>query len=154
MTLVETMVFLVVVGIALGALLRAYQQAVVDSVDPVVRTRALELAQATLDEVMARKFDESTPTGGVPPCNGIGGVVCTGIVADVGYDDVGDYNGYADSADPNYLVSVTVNDAGTDLGITNSNARLVSVTVNYLDSNPLRSSGRGSLTLSAYRVNF
>ncbi len=153
-TLIETMVFLVVVGIALGALLRVYQQAVMDSVDPVVRIRALEIAQAQLDEIIARKFDETTPVGGVPPCNGIGGDPCTGITADTDYDDVGDYNGYSDTSDANFLVNVQVNEAGSDLGVANANARLISVTVDYLDSNPLRASGRGSLTLSVYRVNF
>lgn len=148
-TLIETIVFIVVVSIALGALLRVFQQASIDSVDPVVKTKALEVAQATLDEILSRKFADNTPTGGVPACD-----PCSAIGTGPGFNDVGDYNGYTDNSDPNFRISVSVTDAGGDLGIAANNARLVTVTVDYIDSNPLRSAGRGRLSLSAYRVNF
>lgn len=145
-TLIETIVFLVVVSIALVALVRVYSAAVVASVDPVVRVRALEKAQAQMDEVLARKFDENTPTGGVPACDSTDGVACAGIVADTDYDDVGDYNGFTDTSEASYAVSVTVVNAGTEIGLLSTRARRITVSVSM--------PGGDSVILSAYKVNF
>lgn len=145
-TLIEMIAFLVILGVALMALMTVFNESVVKSVDPVVRVRALEIGQAQLDEIMARRFDENTPTGGIPACGSITGVACLGIVADTGYDDVGDYNGFAVATDPAYPLQVSVASAGADLGLPNDQARLVSVTVDM--------PGGSQLTLSAYRVNF
>src|SRR5688572_1380949 len=62
-TLIETIIFIVVVSIGLGALLMVFNQSVVKSVDPVIRIKALEKGQALMDEILARKFAENTPTG-------------------------------------------------------------------------------------------
>ncbi len=145
-TLIETIVFIVVVSIGLGALLSVYYQNMTNSVDPVLRMKAAEKAQATLDDILARRFDENSPTGGIPQCGSTDGTACAGISADSDYDDVGDFNGYSDSSDTGYIVDVTVTEAGTDLSITNAHARLITVKVTMPDSN--------TLTLSAYRVNF
>src|SRR5690606_8207728 len=141
-TLVETIVFIVVVSIALVALIRVFNASVSQSVDPLVRIRALELGQAQLDEILARKFDENTPTGGVPACDSPDGVACAGIAADSDYDDVGDYNNYTNSAYSGYVISVSVVNAGGDLGLPVSQARLVSVNVSMPHGD--------ALTLSSY----
>ena len=147
-TLVELLVFMVVVAIGLVSLLKVFDRAVGNSVDPVVQVRALECAQAKLDEVLARRFDASTPAGGIPACGSAsaGAVACTGIVADVALDDVGDYNGTVDNTLANCSVAVVVAEAGVDLGMANSRARRITVTSN--------SDGGGQVVLSAYRVNF
>jgi len=145
-TLIETIVFLVVMGIALTALMSVFNESVVKSVDPVVRVRALELGQAQLDEILARNFDENTPTGGVPACDTVFGSACQGIAPDGDFDDVGDYNGFTDASDPLYPVSVVVVEAGAELGIPASQARRITVTVAI--------PGGDSLTLSVYRTNF
>ncbi len=143
-TLIETIVFLVVVSIALVALVRVYTFAVSNSVDPVVRTRALELAQAQLDEILARKFDEATPTGGVPACNTLTGPLCIGITPDADYDDVGDYHGFVNSSDPYHTLTVSVTE--TTVGTPPAQARLISVTSTI--------PGGDSLVLSVYKTNF
>lgn len=145
-TLIETIVFMVVISIALAALVQVYTYAVVNSVDPVVRTRALELAQAQMDEILARKFDENTPSGGVPACNSSGAPACAGITPDSDYDDVGDFNGSPTISDPNHTLSVSVVDAGADIGLPAAQARLITVTVSVTASD--------SLTLSVYKTNF
>lgn len=145
-SLIELVVFIVVVSIGLGAVLSVFNQSVVRSVDPAVRVKALERAQALMDEILARKFDENTPTGGVPACDSIMGSPCAGIVADSGYDDVGDYHGYSDTSDSRFKVSAEVIVAGDHLGLTVSRARLIRITVAM--------PGAGALTLSAYKVNF
>ena len=89
-SLLELIVFIVVVSIALGALFSVFNHSMVNSVDPIVRVRAMECAQAKLDEIMARKFDENTPSGGVPACGRAetGASGCSGIGADVDFDDL------------------------------------------------------------------
>ena len=41
-------------------------------------TKAIELAQSYSSEIKAKRFDENSPVGGVPPCDGVsGGNGCT-----------------------------------------------------------------------------
>jgi MSHA pilin protein MshD len=145
-TLVELMFFLVVVAIGLGGLLKVFNDAVLHSVDPILRVKAVEKTQALLDEILARKFDENTPTGGYPPCNSAGAAVCAGISVDSGYDDVGDYNGYSDSTDTGLVTSVAVVNAGTEVGVTNTNARRITITTVMSDGS--------KVVLSAYKLNY
>lgn len=97
-SLVELIVFIVVVSIALLALLGVYQQATIHNVDPIVRVRALEAAQSKLDEILALKYDENTPTGGVPACDsGPDANSCSlTLGADGNFNDVDDYNDWSD----------------------------------------------------------
>ena len=125
---------------------KVFSQSVGQSVDPAMRIKALEKGQALMDEILARKFDENSPTGGVPACDTTGANVCAGIAVDAGFDDVGDYNGYTNSLEGGYTLSVTVVAAGTELGISNTQARRVTVVANMPDGN--------SVTLSAYKANF
>lgn len=145
-TLIELIVFIVVVNIALVAVLQIYGQAIVNSVDPVVRMRATELARSQLDEILARRFDENTPTGGVPACGSTGASACLGITPDSDYDDVGDFNGYTDTSDSRYPIAVVVEDAGTDIGLAATMARKITVTVTMPDGH--------SVSLAAYKANF
>ena len=148
-TLIELIVFIVVISIALTGLFSVFNQSMVNSIDPIVRVRALELAQSKLDEILVRKFAENTPTGGVPACGSFdfGGVACTAIqgAADTDLDDVGDYHGQP-STDGSFTIAVAVTEQGTEIGLTNNQARRVSVTVTMPDA--------ATLTLSGYKVNF
>ncbi len=145
-TLIEVIVFIVIIAVAMGALLAVFNHSVVNSVDPAVRVKALEKGQALLDEILARKFDENTPTGGVPACDSSAGQPCLGISPDGDFEDVGDYQGYADISDPKFPISVSVVNAGADLGLSANRARLIVVSVGM--------PGGSTLRLSAYKVNF
>lgn len=145
-TLIETIVFIVVISIALMALLKVFNQSVMQSVDPAIRIQALERGQALLDDILARRFDENTPAGGVPACGSSAGSACAGISADAGFDDVGDYHGFSQSFGVGFSAAVTVTQAGSELGLANTLARRITVVVNSPDGE--------TLTLSAYKVNF
>lgn len=140
-TLIELIVFIVVMSIALIAIVAVFQNAIINSVDPVKRIRMLELAQSQLDRVLALRYDENTPSGGVPACGSVSGVACDNAT-ELDLDDVDDYNGVNDTPAPGYNRSVSV--AVTSLDGTP--AKQVSVTVTTSDGD--------SLTLSSYRVNF
>lgn len=153
-TLIELIVFIVVVSIALTVMVTAMNSSLIRSVDPVMDIRALECAQAMLDEINARKFDENSPTGGIPACVwDPGGVyVCGGIVPHNPGDEVSDKNDVGDFE--NYQgerhrcdISVSVTDAGADLGLADDrNARLITVEA--------RTASGGKTVLSTYRTNF
>jgi MSHA pilin protein MshD len=117
-SLIEMIVFIVVVSIALGALVGVYRQAMVSNVDPIIRTRALESAQSLLDEILSLKYSQSTPTGGVPACS-----PCDDI-PDANMDDVDDYRGFSDfpfGTTAGYRRDVTV--------VTGNNIKVITVTV-------------------------
>jgi len=144
-SLLELIAFIVIVSIATAALFKAYNFSVMHSVDPLAQVRALELAQAKLDEILALKYDENTPTGGIPACGSFGAIACSNT-PDANMNDVDDYNNYSDTP---YTVVVS----GTTYSYTRSvtvstanNQKLVTVTV---------STPQGvSITLAAYRSNF
>ena len=157
-TLVEMVVFMVVIAVALGALLAVYNQSVTNSVDPIVRIKLLEIAQSQLDEVTARKYDENTPTGGIPACDSaeLNAPACVAQAdADLGpdgetgtasFDDVDDFDGLHVDLASNYDIDVEVIFAGGELGLANNSAKRITVTAT--------APGGESLTLSSYRTNF
>ena len=61
---------------------------------------------------------------------------------------MGDFNGFTDSATHSpYVIATTVTNDGSTIGLSNDQARLVTVTVR-------RGSGSPLIVLSAYKVNF
>lgn len=141
-TLVELIVFIVVVAIGIAGILMVMDVSVKSSADPMVRKQAMALADSLLEEILLKNYAD--PDG--PP-----------NVVEVGrdlYDDVDDFNGLDElisAAGPfftgmpaslyGYRVQVAV--AGTTLG--SVAAKRVSVTV---------SRDRESVTLAGYRTSY
>jgi MSHA pilin protein MshD len=138
-TLMEMIVFIVVVSIALTVLTAAYNQSVIKSSEPLIRQKSLNLAQAKMDEVMALKYDAMTPTGGIPACNStvVGAPLCNDT-PDADMNDVDDFNNQTDEPYPGYQRQVTVTTA--------INRKLIQVRVTAPDSS--------SILLTAERANF
>jgi MSHA pilin protein MshD len=110
-SLIELVLFIVIIGIALAALLSVLNVTTQNSVDPLLRKQALTIAESLLEEVQLHDF--SNPAGGFT-----GAATQTNRAS---FDDVMDYNGFATtgiySADgsgtvitglSDYNVSVTV----------------------------------------------
>lgn len=136
-SLIELIVFIVVVSIALLALVGVYRQATINNADPIIRMRALEAAQSLLDEIISLKYDEQTPTGGVPACPTVGTNACNNS-PDGNMNDVDDYHNFSDTPYPNYVRSVSVTTA--------NNIKLITVSVTTPTSE--------TFLLSAERANF
>lgn len=136
-SLIEMVVFIVVISIALVALVGVYRQATIGNADPIIRVRALEAAQARLDEIISLKYDEQTPTGGVPACSSFGAPACDNT-KDGNMNDVDDYHNVNDAPYPNYVRSVSVTTA--------NNIKLITVSVTTPTSE--------IFLLSAERANF
>jgi MSHA pilin protein MshD len=136
-SLIEMIVFIIVLGIASSALFATYNYSLMHNTDPLIQVRALELAQAKLDEIIALKYDANTPTGGIPACDTPTGVACNNS-PDTNMNDVDDFHNASDVPYTGYSRSVTVTTANS--------MKLISVTV---------AAPKGwSVTLAAYRANF
>ncbi len=141
-TLIELVISIVVVSIAVSAVLMTLTTHVGYSADPMLRHQAVAIAEAYLEEIFLKPFDDP---------DGVDGEASRAL-----YDDVDDYGGLVDvgardqfdAALPglgNYTVSVTVTPSAFS-GIAASDSYLINVTVTH--------AANINFTLSAYRPNF
>ena len=147
-SLIELILFMVIVSTALAGLLSVMNVNTIGSVDPLIRKQALTIAESLLEEVELHDF-----------ANPDGGFTGDAIQANrASFDDVMDYNGFATTgiypADgsatvvpglADYDVSVTVTNTAWD-SIPAADAVQITVTV----TDP-----RGqSIQAVGYRVNY
>ena len=147
-SLIELILFMVIVSTALAGLLSVMNVNTIGSVDPLIRKQALTIAESLLEEVELHDF-----------ANPDGGFTGAAIQANrASFDDVMDYNGFATTgiypADgsatvvpglADYDVSVTVTNTAWD-SIPAADAVQITVTV----TDP-----RGqSIQAVGYRVNY
>jgi MSHA pilin protein MshD len=161
-TLIEVILFVVVVSAGLAGLLTVFNTGVKDSADPMRRKQAMLIAEATLGEVMQKSFQndpaDSSNASSTLGCTPTTTPACTANswLARPNYNDVDDFNGFAqngikqiDGITPvngleTYSVSISV--AAHALGaISAANAKLITVNVIGGDQN---------VSLSAYRTNY
>lgn len=107
LTLVELIVFIVIVGVALAGVLTVLNHATRHSADPLIRKQALTIAEALLEEVMLQPFtwcDPDDPRAATAISNAVGVTGCTatatvegigaeGAEARGNFDNVSDYDG-------------------------------------------------------------
>ncbi len=143
-TLIEIIVTIIVIGISATALMSVFTNMIRGSADPVIQQQAATIAEAYLEEIMLRAFDD-------PQVAESGGAEAGETRP--GYDDVQDYNslGTTQVRDQNnnpvaalsdYQVTVTVSPA-----LLNAvNTMQIDVSVNH----PVT----GTITLSAFRADY
>ena len=81
-TLIELVIAIVIVSIAVSAVLMALSMTVGYSADPMIRHQAIAIAEAYLEEIALKAFDDP---------DGVDGEANRTL-----YDDVDDYNGLVD----------------------------------------------------------
>ncbi|MEK6662863.1 MAG: pilus assembly protein MshD [Pseudomonadota bacterium] len=152
-SLIEVIVFILVVSVALAGVLSVMNLTTQRSADPLIRKQAIAVAESMLEEVSLHDF-----------------AVTSAPVAPIqanrqSFDDIGDYNNFTtsgiypiDSATPitgltGYSVSVSVSVAAADLGpaaslitAASGNASLITVTVTGPDN--------VSVVLAGYRTAY
>ena len=133
-SLIELVITIVVLGIALSALTSSIFTGVGRNADPLWQSKATQLSQAYLDEILSMRYQEDSPLGGgaVNTCFASGSEA--GETNRSLYDDVDDYDDLSETADfldtttpsnySGYTVSieVTCNDVAT-------NSKLIAVTI-------------------------
>lgn len=100
-TMVELILTIVIISVALVGISAAMTAGSSRSSDITLQLRTVALAQAYLDEILGKRFDENTRNRGIPPCRPLSSRLCTAegsFGSDGGetratFDDVDDYHG-------------------------------------------------------------
>lgn len=155
-SLIELVITIVVLGIALTALSSSLFNAVGKNADPLWQTKATQLSQAYLDEILAMKYQEDSLIEGNTVGTCVIGGAETGESDRSDFDDVDDYHGLTETARfldqtsglastySGYNISIQV--ACVDAqGNTSNNSKLIELTVT--------SPTNESLIFSAYRAD-
>ncbi|MFA6013494.1 MAG: type II secretion system protein [Gallionellaceae bacterium] len=143
-SLVELIMFIVIIGIALVSLLGLMNTLTRDSVDPMIRKQALAVAESLLEEIELQDFSSSAATAGA---------VNTGNRSD--YHIVSEYNnftmtgitslnGTAVSGLSGYIANVAVSSPVLPPclpGVTAASQAIITVTVNSPAGEAIRSVG-------------
>ena len=150
-SLVEVIVFIMIVSIALAGVLSVMNLTTQRSADPLVRKQAIAVAESLLEEILLHEFALT------------GALVAPTQANRTLFDDIGDYNGFStsgvfplDSATPisglslyNVSVSVASADlgpAGSVISAASNQAKLIRVTVTGPDN--------VSVVLAGYRAGY
>lgn len=135
-TLIELVIFIVVVSVGLAGILSVMNFTVRHSADPMVRKQAAALADSILEEILLKEYTDPDGTE-------------TGEAGRSTYDDVDDYNGLTETAFTDlpvglsgYGVVITVAAPSALNGIA---MKKVTVAVN---------SGTESISMTGYRANY
>ncbi len=142
-TLIELVISIVIVSIAASALLMALSMTIGYSADPMIRHQAIAIAEAYLEEIALKAFDDP---------DGVDGEANRTL-----YDDVDDYNGLVDvgardqfndalAGLDDYTVTVAVTASSALPSIASTDLFLISVTITH--------AANIDFTVSAYRANF
>lgn len=89
LTLIELIIFMVIISVGITGILSVMNLTSKNSVDPMVRKQALSVAEAVMDEVLAKDF--ANPSGGFTESSS----TCANRNL---YDDVADYNCFKTSS--------------------------------------------------------
>lgn len=134
-TLIELIIFMVVVSAGLAGILTVMNTVVKSSADPMVRKQAMALADSILEEIVLKAYADP---------DGVSGETTRETM-----DDVADYHGKTNALFTDlptdlaaYAIAISVTDDAATLGVS---AKKVTVTV---------SRGSESVQLTGFRANY
>jgi MSHA pilin protein MshD len=177
LTLIEQIVFMIVIGVGVVGLVSVMGTMIRTSADPMVSKQSLAIAEAMLNEVLQQPNtwcdpDDANASTALSYA-GCASVAQSTLGANAGesrnggagaaYDNVRDYAGYAqdDVADPagdfavsGYRAEVAVAEVGASFGVASDAALAVTVTVCRTTSPSSLCSGRESFSLTGYRFRY
>ncbi len=141
-TLIELVISIVIVSIAVSAVLMVMSMNVGHSADPMIRYQAVAIAEAYLEEISLKAFDD--PGGGDVEAS-----------RDL-YDDADDYHGLVDVGARNQFDAALpgLGDYTISVTVTQSALPLIAASDNYLINVTVTHAADINFTLSAYRPNF
>lgn len=156
-TLIELVMTIVIISVAIAGVVGAFALITGRSADPLNQTRAVELAQLYMDEIITRKYDHNAPEGGVPRYNGSCNIATEEGAGNRGqFNDVDDYDGLEDSppADAQgpldgyngFTVEVEVRCDNDGLDLPAGQAKRIDLSIT--------APGNQTFVFSAYKANF
>ena len=183
LSLIELIIFIVVVGIALAGVLLVMNQTISHSSDPLVRKQVLAIAEALLEEVELMPFtycdpdDANVTTAKAATINPADPLQCAstveGLAPQAGetryststpFDNVGDYNGFdTATATPSGVRDIASNLIGLSgyrATVTVAQSALmgtaftVPAAASYLVSVSVTGPGNESVTVNGYRARY
>jgi len=165
-SLIETILVIVLLGVAVAGMAAMFLNNVSKSHEPYLRQRALAVANAFMDEILRKRWDDNSPLGG--GCVNTGTALCASGPAPAGigneeaaradWDDIDDFNAISNQSPPQdssgsdmpgyegFTVSVTVSQPGAWNGVPAADVKRIEVQVT--------SNNGETISLSAWRVNF
>lgn len=153
-TLIEVIIFIVVVAAGLAGILSVSNTVVKSSADPVVRKQTIAIAESLLEEILLKEYcdpDTVDASTNPPTC----GAHTTEASRNL-YDDVDDYNGYSTASGITDMVGAAV----PGLGSYNIAPAVTVAASNDLTGVPSKkvtvsvTGAAGTITLSGYRSNY
>jgi MSHA pilin protein MshD len=184
LTLVELIVFIVIVSVGLAGLLSALNISVLHSADPMVRKQASAIAEGLMEEVALQPFTYCDPTdanvataapfrtAGVLNSCTVSGIVKNRYIDDAShtrFNNVNDYNGFAMNGAQTCVGAATgicdINGTNPSPNLTGYTAAVAVTNVgtafngSYTHGEALRidvtvARGNESLTLTSYRFRY
>jgi MSHA pilin protein MshD len=134
-TLIELIIFIVVVSAALAGILSVMNTVVKSSADPMVRKQAVALADSIMEEILLKSYQHDA-------------LVPAGTDRST-YDNVDDYDGKSNALFTDlpaelatYVIGIAVTDGSGALGVA---AKKVTVTITH---------GSEVITMTGYRANY
>ena len=130
-SLIEMILFIVVFTLGVMGIMILYYNTLGRTSDPLVRERGIQVAQAVMDEILSKKWDENTPNGGCKDNDY--STLCSPNNSSIGPDNdennIRDYDDVDDYVDTgtNYKKTKTWN--SSDFGLTPGYT--VKITVSY-----------------------
>lgn len=161
-TLIELVIFIVIVSVALAGVLTVLNITTKSSADPMVRKQALAIAEALLEEVMMQPYTYCDPDD-VTAATATSTAGCTTTVENIGpdvnpngttetrasstnpFDNVNDYDG----------LSTTTNIAGGGVAKYTANVTVANATLNAVSGLLITvavNSGTETISLQGYRT--
>ena len=146
-TLIEIIIFIVIVGVGVAGVLSVMNQVTMHSADPLVRKQASAMAESVLEEILLKSYCnpatvDSTTT---PPTCG----AASANTLRVNFDNVDDYNGKTQAvfldwpaALAGYTMTISV---GAEAAVSGQNMKRITVTVTR---------GNESVAVVGRRANF
>lgn len=163
-TLVELIIFIVVVSIGVAGVLIAFNTAVASSADPMLTKQALRLAESTLQEVLQKSYQndalDAANTSATLGCTATTTPSCraNNPTDRPNYNDVDDFNGYSQTGVTTLDGAVTVTNLATyalSISVDKATATLGAIAAPDVKKITVTVTGRGqTLSLSGYRSNY
>ena len=161
-SLIELVITITLTSIVIVLFYSYMSQQQLRSASPVIQVKAAQLAQAYLEEISLKRFDENSPAGNAQRCNSPSAPACSGALGADGetralFDDIDDYNGLNDSPPRDALdnvrtgftgfsVTTSVTYAGGDFGFAAQDMKRIELTVTTPEGS--------SFVFSQYKGNF